>query len=109
MSTREIKRYCSVNDDAEKPLETAINKLGLSVLAYCRVLNVGGTTADLVGATNIEASHIGEAVQYRGLDRRMRIRPFSGQQPLLPNVLARADMLRRMHRTSSTRVGMYPG
>jgi magnesium chelatase family protein len=30
MGTREIKRYCAVNADAEKLLETAINKLGLS-------------------------------------------------------------------------------
>jgi magnesium chelatase family protein len=33
MGTREIKRYCAVKDDAEKLLETAINKLGLSARA----------------------------------------------------------------------------
>jgi hypothetical protein len=33
MGTREIKRYCIVKDDAEKLLETAINKLGLSARA----------------------------------------------------------------------------
>jgi magnesium chelatase family protein len=71
MGTREIKRYCSVKDDAEKLLETAINKLGLSARAYSRVLKVGRTIADLAGAENIEASHIAEAIQYRSLDRRM--------------------------------------
>lgn len=71
MGTREIKRYCSVQNDAEKLLETAINKLGLSARAYSRVLKVGRTIADLAGAENIEASHIAEAIQYRSLDRQM--------------------------------------
>jgi magnesium chelatase family protein len=71
MGTREIKRYCPVKDDAEKLLETAINKLGLSARAYSRVLKVGRTIADLAGADDILASHIAEAIQYRSLDRRM--------------------------------------
>jgi predicted ATPase with chaperone activity len=49
MGTREIKRYCPVKDDAEKLLETAINKLGLSARAYSRVLKVGRTITDLAG------------------------------------------------------------
>jgi len=71
MGARDIKRYCAVKDDAEKLLETAINKLGLSARAYSRVLKVGRTIADLAGAEAIEASHIAEAIQYRSLDRRM--------------------------------------
>jgi magnesium chelatase family protein len=71
MGTREIRRYCSVKDDAERLLETAINKLGLSARAYSRVLKVGRTIADLAGVENIEAPHIAEAIQYRSLDRRM--------------------------------------
>jgi len=71
MGTREIKRYCPVKEDAEKLLETAINKLGLSARAYSRVLKVGRTIADLAGSEDIHASHIAEAIQYRSLDRRM--------------------------------------
>jgi len=71
MGTREIKRHCVVKEDAERLLETAINKLGLSARAYSRVLKVGRTIADLAGAENIEASHIAEAIQYRSLDRQM--------------------------------------
>ncbi|MGH7817243.1 MAG: YifB family Mg chelatase-like AAA ATPase [Candidatus Binatia bacterium] len=71
MGAREIKRYCAVKEDAEKLLETAINKLGLSARAYSRVLKVGRTIADLAGVENIAASHIAEAIQYRSLDRRM--------------------------------------
>ena len=71
MGVREIKRYCSVKDDADKLLETAINKLALSARAYSRVLKVGRTIADLSGTENSEASHTTEAIQYRRLDRRM--------------------------------------
>ncbi len=71
MGTRDIKRYCAVRDDAEKLLETAINKLGLSARAYSRVLKVGRTIADLAGSEEIQSSHIAEAIQYRSLDRRM--------------------------------------
>ena len=71
MGVREIKRYCSVKDDADKLLETAINKLGWSARAYSRVLKVGRTIADLTGAKSIESSHIAEAIQYRNLDRNI--------------------------------------
>ena len=71
MGAREIKRYCLVEDGADRLLETAINKLGLSAKAYSRVLIVGRTIADLAGSEDIEASHIAKAIQYRSLDRRM--------------------------------------
>lgn len=70
MGAREIKRHCAVKEDAEKLLETAIIKLGLSARAYSRVLKVARTIADLAGSEHIEAAHIAEAIQYRSLDRR---------------------------------------
>ena len=71
MGAKDIKRYCAVNDAAEKLLETAINKLGLSARAYSRILKVGRTIADLDGSEEIESPHIAEAIQYRSLDRRL--------------------------------------
>ena len=71
MGARDIKRHCLLKEDAEKLLENAINRLGLSARAYSRVLKVGRTIADLVGSEEIQSSHIAEAIQYRSLDRRM--------------------------------------
>jgi len=65
MGTREIKRYCSVQDDAEKLLEIAINKLGLSARAYSRVLKVGRTIADLAWSEQVGRIHVAEALSYR--------------------------------------------
>ena len=71
MGARDLKRHCSVNDEAGKLLEHAINRLGLSARAYSRVLKVSRTIADLEGSEEIRSSHIAEAIQYRSLDRRM--------------------------------------
>ena len=65
MAAREIKLYGEVKDNADRLLETAINKLGLSARAYSRVLKVSRTIAELASSENIEASHIAEAIQYR--------------------------------------------
>jgi magnesium chelatase family protein len=71
MGSKDIKRHCSVKEAAERLLETAINKLGLSARAYSRVLKVARTIADLEGSEEIQAAHVAEAIQYRSLDRRM--------------------------------------
>ncbi|HEY2989192.1 MAG TPA: YifB family Mg chelatase-like AAA ATPase [Candidatus Binatia bacterium] len=71
MGTRDIKKYCAVKPEAEKLLEVAINKLGLSARAYSRVLKVSRTIADLEGSEDIQPAHVSEAIQYRSLDRRL--------------------------------------
>ncbi len=69
MGTKEIKRHCVVKEGAERLLEMAIDKLGLSARAYSRILKVGRTIADLEGSEEIQPAHISEAIQYRSLDR----------------------------------------
>ena len=70
MGTKDIKRHCVVKEGAEKLLEMAINKLGLSARAYSRILKVGRTIADLEGSEGIQPAHISEAIPYRSWDRK---------------------------------------
>ena len=58
-----------MKDDAAKLLETAINKLGLSVRAYNRVLKVGRIITDLAGTEELQSTHIVQAIK---LDPRLK-------------------------------------
>ncbi len=69
MPPKLIRRYCAISAEGEKLLENAITRLGLSARAHDRILKVSRTIADLDGAAQIEPRHLGEAIQYRTLDR----------------------------------------
>ena len=47
LSSKEIERDCKLQDKDALFLENALNKLGLSVRAYHRILKVSRTIADL--------------------------------------------------------------
>jgi len=69
MTARDLRNHCRVDTGAERLLESAMTKLGLSARAYTRILKVARTIADLGGETEIGVTHIAEAIQYRSLDR----------------------------------------
>ncbi|MBM7071590.1 YifB family Mg chelatase-like AAA ATPase [Shewanella sp. 202IG2-18] len=50
-------------------LEKSVNQLGLSVRSYHRLQRVARTIADLRGETNVDRSHIAQALGYRAMDR----------------------------------------
>ncbi len=69
MSPRLIRRFCVIDQECERMLESAMARLGLSARAYDRILKVSRTIADLEGAEDLRPHHVAEAVGYRSLDR----------------------------------------
>ena len=72
LSSKEIERDCKLQDKDALFLENALNKLGLSVRAYHRILKVSRTIADLNGEKEILQPHLAEALGYRAMDRLLQ-------------------------------------
>jgi magnesium chelatase family protein len=65
LTTREIDRLCKLDAAGEACMRASMAQFQWSGRAYHRLLRVARTVADLAGSRNIEASHIGETIQYR--------------------------------------------
>lgn len=70
LNSKDIRKYCIIDEPSEQLLQMAIQKFGFSARAYDRILKVSRTIADLEDSEDIKAEHISEAIQYRTLDRK---------------------------------------
>lgn len=64
MTMREIKKYCSLDNEAAEVMEAMYKKLSMSARGYGKVLKTARTIADLSGSENIQKEHITEALFY---------------------------------------------
>ncbi len=69
MQSRHFRQWCELDEGSLNLLEGAIRKLGLSARASDRILKVARTIADLAGDEKLKPAHLGEAIQYRIMDR----------------------------------------
>ena len=68
IGTKLLDTYCALDDDCEKLMRSAYDRLGLTARSYDRILRVARTVADLAGSMGIERRHLAEAIQYRTYD-----------------------------------------
>lgn len=69
LSSREVQQFCQLTQEDAEFLENVLQKLGMSVRAWHRILKVALTLADLNQQASIEKGHISEALSYRCMDR----------------------------------------
>jgi magnesium chelatase family protein len=71
MSSSMARRTCIIDEASKNLIRLSIERLGLSVRAFDRILKVARTIADLDGREQISDWHVGEAIHYRSLDRKL--------------------------------------
>jgi magnesium chelatase family protein len=72
------RRQVRLTVDAERLLGDAVDGLHLTGRGFDRALKVARTVADLAGASEVEASHVAEALAYRGADDPAEVQARAG-------------------------------
>lgn len=70
MNSKQLERFCPLDDECKELLERLIDRLGLSARAFTRIVKMARTIADLAASPDIRPEHLSEASSYRFLDRR---------------------------------------
>ncbi len=65
LDLQQLRQHCGLSDADQHWLESACERLGLSLRAAHRLLKVARTLADLDAVDAIQRSHLAEALQYR--------------------------------------------
>jgi len=71
MSSRQLRKYCALDEAGRALLKQAMDDLGLSARAHDRILRMARTIADLDGSASVQEGHVVEAIGYRSLDRKL--------------------------------------
>ena len=71
MNLDEIRRFCCLEEKAQRMMERAFEMLGLTARTYFRTLRVARTIADLEESEQIRGCHLAEAISYRMVDQKI--------------------------------------
>ncbi len=71
LSGKKLDQMAGLDENALTMLGQAMNEMGLSARAYDKLRRISRTIADLAGSEAVTSEHVGEAVQYRLLDRKV--------------------------------------
>ena len=71
MTSRQMRKFCTLDEAGRSLLKQAMDELGLSARAHDRILRVARTAADLEGSESLQPGHVVEAISYRSLDRKL--------------------------------------
>jgi magnesium chelatase family protein len=73
MRPRSVRKYCQLGEKEKEFIGDAVERLGLTARSYTKVIKVARTIADLAKDESVSTKHLSEAIQYRLLDREVRI------------------------------------
>ncbi|NMB61918.1 MAG: YifB family Mg chelatase-like AAA ATPase [Chloroflexi bacterium] len=65
MKNVDTRRYCVLDEESRKLMESAMRQMQLTARAYFRILKLARTIADLASKEQIDSVHLAEALQYR--------------------------------------------
>jgi magnesium chelatase family protein len=82
LSTKDIQKYCKINNENARIASDAMRNLDLSARAYSRILKVAKTTVDLAGCPSIETAHCAKALQYRPRFSRSMVNHMANTSPV---------------------------
>ena len=65
MNESMVRKYCLLDDDAQKTMEIVMNKYNISARSYSKILKTSRTIADMALSDKITKTHVLEAFQMK--------------------------------------------